>query len=95
VADCLNGIKDRPFLVEADAAAVIGSSPAGVAFALHYQPTARAAEAAAAKLPGATTARIDNVVVDWSGNPPTTPGGFPPRLSAADLAAIRTCLLAS
>lgn len=84
VSGCLN---DAGFLVTSSGTKVEGTTPAGVAFTLTVYPSAAAATRAASRLDPRTTAVVEAGVVDSRGNP-----GTAARVSAADLAAIRTCL---
>jgi hypothetical protein len=95
LAQCLDGMNSRQFLVQAQSNRILGSSPGGVAFSIRLYPTGPAARAAAGRLSGLTSTRVGDAVVSWAGNPPAHPGGAPGRLAAGDLRSIEGCLSAS
>ena len=88
LADCLNA---KGFLVQGDATVVRGTSAAGVSFTLTVYPSPAAARRAHARKPKGT-AQVGAAVVDFSGNPPSSPSGRPAQLSENALALIRSCL---
>jgi hypothetical protein len=93
VGTCLND--QEHFLVQAHRTVLDGQSPAGVSFTLTLYRTDAAAAAAFAKKTPRTTSLVGNGVVDFSGNPPTSAGGPPAKLSKSELSAITRCIEAS
>jgi len=89
VADCLNA---KSFLVEESANVIRGSSAHGVNFTLRVYAQAAAARRAFGEAHRPSSALLGDAVVDFSGNPPGSPGGAPRTLSRGDLATIRACL---
>jgi len=89
VAGCLNA---KGFLVEEDANVVRGSSPGGVNFTLTLFPRASTARRALAAERAGSADLIGEAVVDFGGNPPSSPGGVPGKLSRSALATIAHCL---
>lgn len=89
IGNCLNG---QDFLVQPSQTVLDGQSPAGVNFAMTLYPTIAAAEHAYKKKNPKTTARVDNGVVDFKGNPSPYQGAPPAKISKSELAAIRQCM---
>jgi hypothetical protein len=83
LAGCLN---DAGFLVRRTGKGVIGTSPGGVAFTLTLYADASAARGRIALLPPRTAARIGRAVVDWQGNPASSP-----RIRGPELQVIGRC----
>jgi hypothetical protein len=88
VAGCLAA---KGFLVQGTDV-VQGTSGAGVSFTLTIYATTSAAKRAFAAGGEASAALIGRAVVDFSGNPPASPGAAPGRLSKSALATIGDCL---
>ena len=89
VAGCLDA---KGFLVQGSGSVVRGTSTGGVSFTLRVYATPAAARHALAATDAASVDRIGDAVVDFSGNPPASPGAAPGRLSKRALATIRSCL---
>jgi hypothetical protein len=89
VAGCLNA---QGFLVQEKANVTRGSSPRGVNFTLTIYRDRSTARRAFAVTGPARAVMIGDAVVDFAGNPPTSPGGTPGTLSRTALRAIRLCL---
>jgi hypothetical protein len=89
LADCLNA---KGFLVEERSGVVRGSSPAGVNFTVTVYAHPGAARRAFRALPRGSGALLGDAVVDFAGNPPSSPGHGPARLSRGAVAAISHCL---
>jgi hypothetical protein len=90
VGDCLND--QEHFLVQPRGTVLDGQSPAGVSFTLTLYTTDAAAVAAFAKQSPKTTSLVENGVVDFKGNPSTSAGGPPAKLSKSELGAIKRCI---
>jgi hypothetical protein len=89
VASCLSG---KEFVVRSQAKSITGSSPGGAVFALTFYRSDAAAKAARANQPAATTAVVENAVVDFSHNPRPSTSSPPLKLTAKDLATLRACI---
>jgi hypothetical protein len=90
IGNCLN---EQDFLVQPSQTVLDGQSPAGVNFAMTLYPTNLAAQRAFKKKNPKTTAIVENGVVDFKGNPSPYKGAPPAKISKAELAAIRACMV--
>ena len=89
VGNCLN-LED--FLVQPSQTTLDGQSPAGVSFSLRFYPTNNLAATAFKKKDPKTTAKVENAVIDFKGNPSPYAGAPPAKISQTELTVIKQCI---
>jgi hypothetical protein len=89
VSNCLI---TEDFLVQPSQTTIDGTSPGGVAFTLTFYPSQAKADAVFKKKNPKTTARVENGVVDFRGNPSPYEGAPPAKISQKELAVIKRCI---
>jgi hypothetical protein len=89
VGNCLN-LED--FLVQPSQTTLDGQSPAGVSFSLRFYPTNDLAATAFKKKDPKTTAKVENAVIDFKGNPSPYAGAPPAKISQTELTVIKQCI---
>ena len=87
-----NCLITEDFLVQPSQTTLEGTSPGGVVFSLVFYPSQAKADAAYEKKDPKTTAKVENAVIDFKGNPSPYEGAPPAKISQKELAAIRRCI---
>jgi hypothetical protein len=89
VSNCLI---TEDFLVQPSQTTIDGTSPGGVGFTLTFYPNQAKADAVFKNKNPKTTARVENGIVDFRGNPSPYKGAPPAKISQKELAAIKRCI---
>jgi hypothetical protein len=87
-----NCLITEDFLVQPSQTTLEGTSPGGVVFSLIFYPSQAKADAAFKKKDQQTTAKVENAVIDFKGNPSPYEGAPPAKISQKELAAIKRCI---
>jgi hypothetical protein len=89
VSNCLI---TEDFLVQPSQTTIDGTSPGGVGFTLTFYPSQAKAGAVFENKDPKSTARVENGIVDFRGNPFPYEGARPAKISQKELAAIKRCI---
>jgi len=87
-----NCLITEDFLVQPSQTTIDGTSPGGVAFTLTFYASQAKADAAFEKKDPKTTAKVENGIVDFRGNPSPYEGAPPAKISQKELAVIKRCI---
>jgi hypothetical protein len=87
-----NCLITEDFLVQPSQTTLSGTSPGGVVFSLIFYSSQAKADAAFKKKDQKTTAKVENAVIDFKGNPSPYEGAPPAKISQKELGAIKRCI---
>jgi hypothetical protein len=87
-----NCLISEDFLVQPSQTTLDGTSPGGVVFTLTFYPSQAKADEVFKKRDPKTTARVENGIVDFRGNPSPYEGAPPAKISQKELAVIKRCI---
>jgi hypothetical protein len=87
-----NCLISEDFLVQPSQTTLDGTSPGGVVFTLTFYPSQAKADEVFKKRNPKTTARVENGIVDFRGNPSPYEGAPPAKISQKELAVIKRCI---